>query len=239
MRYVAREKFENPDDAAGSEDARTIPADSMATSVPAPMAIPTSAPRVRGVVDAVADHRDTAAALLKSDHGLVLVGGEDLGEDLVDAKRCTDAVSDLLGVSGDHDDRHVEMVQFVDGRARFRTNLVSSASAPTTPSWRTTSRTPAPAISTHRARRKAGRLAQAGSRRSAGPPTAIGSPSTSASTPRPGGSGTRARPRPVRVRGLRPRQRAQLDARSRPRPPRRAARARSPTCPSPVRRRCP
>ena len=59
---------------------------SMATSVPVPMRQAEVGLRERGrVVDAVADHRDDAALGLQAADDVGLVGGQHLGDDLVDA----------------------------------------------------------------------------------------------------------------------------------------------------------
>src|ERR1044072_4976078 len=94
-----------PTTARGSLGARMTPADSMATPVPAPRAMPTWGPgrraaaRVRAgaegdagvgprqcrcIVDAVADHGDPLAPLLELVDGAVLVLGQDFGEDLIE-----------------------------------------------------------------------------------------------------------------------------------------------------------
>ena len=58
---------------------------SIATSVPVPIARPRSACASAGrVVDAVADHRDDAALVLQTADDLGLVGGQDVGDHLVD-----------------------------------------------------------------------------------------------------------------------------------------------------------
>ena len=55
---------------------------------------------------------------------LVLVFGEDLGEDLVDAELAADGVGDLPGVAGDH--RHVDPdpAEVVDGLSGLGSDLV-------------------------------------------------------------------------------------------------------------------
>src|SRR3954466_2995860 len=87
----------------GSLDARMTPADSMATSVPAPMARPTAArasagasltpsPTIstrrpcRPVVDAVGGHRQAPAPLVQRADRVVLVLGQGLGEAVSDAE---------------------------------------------------------------------------------------------------------------------------------------------------------
>ncbi len=75
----------------GSLEARMTSADSMATSVPAPMAMPTSAPARAGasLTPSPTMATDQAAGLQLGDLG-VLVLGEDLGHDLVDAELAAD-----------------------------------------------------------------------------------------------------------------------------------------------------
>jgi hypothetical protein len=63
----------------------------------------------------------------------VLVLGEDLGEDLVDAELGGDGVGDLLGVAGDHRHPHPGGVQGVDGLAGHLAHLVLEGEAPSTP----------------------------------------------------------------------------------------------------------
>ena len=77
-----------------------------------------------GVVHAVADHGDGEATSLQLDHGLVLVFGEHLGEDLVDAELRGDGVGDLAGIAGDHHDADAESLEVLDRRACFGANLV-------------------------------------------------------------------------------------------------------------------
>ena len=115
------------------------PADSMATSVPAPMAMPTSArARAGRVVDAVADHGDLQATGLQLGDLGRLVLGEHLGEHLVDAEVAADGLGDLAGVAGDHHDPcgPCAWSSVTAARASGRTSS-SSASAPTISSPRT------------------------------------------------------------------------------------------------------
>jgi hypothetical protein len=58
---------------------------SMAMSVPAPMAMPTSACMRAGLVDAVPDHGHPVTLGLEAPHPLGLGLGQDLGVDLGDA----------------------------------------------------------------------------------------------------------------------------------------------------------
>ena len=74
----------------------------------------------RGVVHAVADHRDREAAGLELGDLVLLVLGQHLGEHLVDAELGGDGVRDRAGVAGDHRDRRdAHRVQVGDGLARF------------------------------------------------------------------------------------------------------------------------
>ena len=84
------------------------PADSMATSVPAPMAMADVGTRERRgvVVDAVADHGDPKATCLELGDLGVLVLGQHLGHDLVDSHVPADRLRDLVSVSGDRHDLH-------------------------------------------------------------------------------------------------------------------------------------
>ena len=89
-----------------------MPALSIATSVPVPMAMPTSAARKGGrVVDPVARHGDDAALVSQAlDHrGLVL--GEDLGDHLVDAQLAADGFGRGLAVAREHHDADARRLQ--------------------------------------------------------------------------------------------------------------------------------
>ena len=102
-----------------------MPADSTATSVPAPIAMPdVGRGEGRRVVDAVADEGDLAAALLEPLDGGRLVGRQDLGRDLVDAEPAGDGVGDGLAVAGDHRHANAELVERRDGFRRLRSDLV-------------------------------------------------------------------------------------------------------------------
>src|SRR5690606_8914619 len=74
----------------------------------------------RGVVDAVADHRDDAPAALELGHLRVLVLRAHAREDLVDAELARDRPGDGLGVARDHDDPDAAPVQRVHGLAGLR-----------------------------------------------------------------------------------------------------------------------
>ena len=81
----------------------TTSAASMATSVPAPMAMPVSARVRRSVVDAVTHHGHLAAGLQLADDGLLAVG-QDARDDLVHARLPADGVGGALVVTGEHHD---------------------------------------------------------------------------------------------------------------------------------------
>lgn len=89
---------------------RTTPADSIATSLPAPIALPASArARAEGIVDAVADHGDLEFSGLEFGDFIVLVGREDSGEHLIDVEFFGDVAGELLSVTGDdvHKNAHI------------------------------------------------------------------------------------------------------------------------------------
>ena len=98
---------------SGSERMSTTSAVSMATSVPAPMAMPRSA-WAMGNVDAVADHRHPAAARLQFLDLGGLVAGQHLGDDGVDAKLIGDPAGGGRVVTGEHDDLDACLVQRPD-----------------------------------------------------------------------------------------------------------------------------
>jgi hypothetical protein len=76
----------------------------MATSVPEPIAIPTSAAaRAECVVDAVSGHGHHAALLAETGHHLTLAIGQHLGLDAVDAESAGDRLGGDPVVTGQHD----------------------------------------------------------------------------------------------------------------------------------------
>src|SRR4051794_15898094 len=102
-----------------------MPADSTATAVPAPMAMPTSAVARAGASFTPShDHGDLAAALLEAPDRSGFVSREDLRSDLVDPEAARDRVGDRLAVAGDH--RHLDArgVEVVDRLLRLRPDLV-------------------------------------------------------------------------------------------------------------------
>ena len=88
----------------GSSDTRTTPADSIATSVPAPMAMPTSARARAGASFTPSPTIATRSPVPGVRRRGVLVCREHLGEDFVDAKIGGDRVGDLLRVARDQRD---------------------------------------------------------------------------------------------------------------------------------------
>ena len=93
----------------------------MATSAPVPMAMPRSAwARARGVVDAVAGHRDHVALLLQLAHLGGLVGGQHVGEDVGDADLGGDGVGGGGVVAGDHPHLEPEGLELGDGLGGLR-----------------------------------------------------------------------------------------------------------------------
>src|ERR1035437_9628333 len=107
----------------GSLRTSTIPADSIATSVPAPIAIPTSAV-ARCVIYAVTDHRDSFPAGLKTFDRRCLVCRKDLGCDLIYTDALGDRIGHRLGIPGDHCDPDTKLMKFRDGFMGFGSNLV-------------------------------------------------------------------------------------------------------------------
>ena len=100
-----------------SRSARTIPrksprtsvtpALSIATSVPVPIAIPTSACRERRrVVDTVAGHRNHAPGLLEFAHDLGLALRQNPGVHLVDPQAARDRLGGDAAIAGQHHDPH-------------------------------------------------------------------------------------------------------------------------------------
>ena len=109
----------------GSLEASTTPADWIATSVPAPIAMPTSARASAGAsltpsptIATVWPRRCSSATVR------VLVLRQHLGEHLVDAELGADRVGDLPRVAGDHRHAYAAPVQPVDRLARLGADLV-------------------------------------------------------------------------------------------------------------------
>ena len=97
----------------------TTSAVSMATSVPAPMAMPRSAWASAGASFTPSPTMATArSALLELGDVGGLVGREDLGDDGVDAEIAGDALGGGLVVTGEHHDLHSQVVKRGDGGAR-------------------------------------------------------------------------------------------------------------------------
>ena len=96
-----------------------IPALSIATSAPVPMAMPTSAcGQRRRVVHAVARHGDHRARRLQLAHQLRLVLRQHLGADLVDPEPAGHRLRRALVVAGRHHDAEAEPVQRLKRRRR-------------------------------------------------------------------------------------------------------------------------
>ena len=125
MRYVAFDRVITDSTERGSELARITPADAIATSVPAPMAMPTSAWASAGASltpsPTIATLRPSAcssatlAALSSRPHAR---------EHPVDAEVVGDRPRHRLGVPGDHHDLDAQPVQGVDRLTRLRSHFV-------------------------------------------------------------------------------------------------------------------
>ena len=110
----------------------------MATSVPVPMAMPRSAWRQgRGVVDAVADHRDDVPGRLQRGDLRGLLRGQHVGEDV---RRCRPGAATARGgdlvVAGQHPHLEAQRLQLGDRLGRLgRTGSATAirpASSPST-----------------------------------------------------------------------------------------------------------
>src|SRR5216117_925016 len=103
-----------PTTARGSLEASTIPADSMATSVPAPMARPTSARARAGASLTPSPTMATCSPRpWRPATALSLSSGRTSAQHLVDAQLAGDRLGDLVGVAGEHDHPPAETVQAV------------------------------------------------------------------------------------------------------------------------------
>ncbi len=99
-----------------SPDMSTTSAASTAISVPVPMAMPTSACASAGrVVDAVANKRQRAVALLQALHGLDLAAGQHFGHHFVDAQLAGNGLGGVAVVAGDHGHLQPQLVQRGNG----------------------------------------------------------------------------------------------------------------------------
>ncbi len=99
--------------------------DSIATSVPVPIAMPeVGLDERRRVVDAVTDHGHDLAGVLQALHLVLLVLGQHLGDDPVDADGVGDRLRGSGVVAGDHRDGQVEVVQSPHGLDRRRLECV-------------------------------------------------------------------------------------------------------------------
>ena len=119
LRMVARDSRIAVTTPASEPEIRVMSAASIATSVPVPMARPTSACGQRGgVVDAVADHADPAALGLQAADLAGLVLGQHLGQHPADADLAGDRGGGAGVVAGDHDDVDAEPAQRGDRGGR-------------------------------------------------------------------------------------------------------------------------
>ena len=113
--YDARDWRIAPATSRGSLRTRTIPARLDRHVRPGPDRDPDiGRGEGRRVVDAVADHRDSSAALLEAADGVGLLGWQDLRRDLVDAEAPRNGVGNGLGIAGDHGHPEAEGMQPVD-----------------------------------------------------------------------------------------------------------------------------
>ena len=150
-----------------------MPADSTATSVPAPMAMPTSAVASAGASLTPSPTIATRpAALLEAPHGRGLVLRQHLRRDLVDAEAPGDRVGDRLRVAGDHRHADPEPWSACDrlaptraGPRPRRARSADDAAVDDDVEHR-------PALARPTPRRAAVRLERRASRAGAGPPTA-------------------------------------------------------------------
>ena len=199
------------------------PALSIATSVPVPIAMPTSALRQRRrVVDAVARHRDDAPCGLQPLHLAAFCVGQHLGDHLVDgrASRAT-AARGGPAVAGDHDDAHAVARAARAAPSRVvRLDRIGDAEQPSERARRRRRTSP----SDPRARSSLG--ARPPARRRRRRPSSVISASLPSATLRP--STVPLTPLPVTTAKSRRRRRARCRARARPRRWRRPADARCP-----------
>ena len=116
MRYEAFDRSITPTTPRGSLDASTMPADSIATSVPAPMAMPTSALASAGASFTPSPTMATVRPRFWSSVTFESFSfGSTWGERLVDAELGRYCIGHLDGVTGDHDDLSAAAVEAVDG----------------------------------------------------------------------------------------------------------------------------
>ena len=121
FRIVARESRRARTMPRRSPFTSVTPALSIATSVPVPIAMPTSARRQRGrVVDAVAGHGHHAALGLEAADDLGLLLGQDLGVHLVDAELARHRPRGGRAVAGEHDDAEAVRLELANRLARGR-----------------------------------------------------------------------------------------------------------------------
>jgi len=109
----------------GSLRTSTIPADSMATSVPAPIAIPTSAVASAGAsFHTVTNHCDPLATPLIAPHCGCFVGGENLGCDFIDSDASGHRVGNRFGISRDHRHWNTKSMKSPDNFIGFGSNFI-------------------------------------------------------------------------------------------------------------------
>ena len=134
------------------------PAEAIATSVPAPIAMSDVGLRQRRcVVDAVADHGYLSPSCLQLRDFGRLVFGPHPGEDAVDAELGGHGLCDGLGVTGDHHDLNAAPVERGDGFAGLGADLVGQLQRADHLAVATTCRMIAPSGATPALRRPAHR----------------------------------------------------------------------------------
>ena len=125
LRYVARKLdcSDNLVDRSAEHDS----ADSIATSVPAPIAIPTSAVANAGIVDPVSNHCNQLSARLKPPYRRSFPGRQNLGCDLIYPDASRDRIRNGFRVSRDHRHSDTKPMKFPDGFNGLRPDLIFSA----------------------------------------------------------------------------------------------------------------
>ncbi len=102
-----------------------MPALSIATSVPLPMAMPTSAAASAGrVVDAVAGHRHHPALAAQPCHHVALSFRQNIGLDLGDTERLRHRLRGRDVVAGQHDDAQAVGAQLPERLLRARLDRI-------------------------------------------------------------------------------------------------------------------
>ena len=188
-----------------------MPADSTATSVPAPMAMPTSAVASAGASLTPSPTIATLpAALLEAPDGGRLVGRQHLRGNLVDAESARDRIGDGLAVAGDHRHADPQRVEASTASRRLRPDLVLQGEGRRRPARRhDVEHRPALRAAQPSRRREIGGIDVGRARSSRrGPPIATSRPSTVAPDAAPGQRLEAGRPRVARRRALRGRRRS-------------------------------